>query len=93
MRTNLSVVTIVDDRKNRFTDVDNNVFVRPVPSTGPCRSPTLMPVLVSGKKKLSRDYVKLGSFSDNKTETCIKSSRFKSHKRSWGVKRGKKGLR
>lgn len=30
--------------------------------------------------KLFRDYVKLGSFSDNITETRIKSSRFKSHK-------------
>lgn len=34
MRLNLSAVTIVDDRKNGFTDVDNNVFVRPVPFTG-----------------------------------------------------------
>lgn len=30
--------------------------------------------------KLFQDYVKPGSFSDNKTETGIKSSRFKSHK-------------
>jgi hypothetical protein len=60
----------------------------------PCRPPTLMPVLVLWKKKkLFRDYVNLGSFSDNKTETCIKSSRFKSHKRRQGGGRGKKGLR
>lgn len=38
--------------------------------------------------------MKLGSFSDNKTEMCIKSSRFKSHKRRQGDDgRGKKGLR
>lgn len=59
----------------------------------PCRPPTLMPMLVLGKKKLFRDYVKLGSFSDNKTETRIKSSRFKSHKRRQGDGGGKKGLR
>jgi len=53
-----------------------------------------MPMLVLGKKKkLFRDYVKLGSFSDNKTETRIKSSRFKSHKGRHGEDRGKKGLR
>lgn len=52
-----------------------------------------MPMLVLGEKKLFRDYVKLGSFSDNKTETRIKSSRFKSHKGRQGEDRGKKGLR
>jgi len=60
----------------------------------PCRPPTLMPMLVLGeKKKLCWDYVKLGSFSDNKTETRIKSSRFKSHKGRQGEDRGKKCLR
>lgn len=79
MSINLSAVTIVDDRKNGFTDVDNNVFVWPVSFTDPvvlrCSA------AVSFWTKLFRDYVKLGSFSDNKTETSIKSSRFKSHKR------------
>lgn len=49
---------------------------------------------VSVWTKLFQDYVKLGRFSDNKTEMRIKSSRFKSHKaRGKENKRGKKGLR
>lgn len=39
MRINLSAVTIVDDRKNGFTDVDNNVFVWPWPSSVLLRLP------------------------------------------------------
>jgi len=86
---NLFAVTIVDDRKNGFTDVDNNVFVRPVPFTVHV---ILRPgASVSLWTKLFQDYVKLGSFSDNKTETRIKSSRFKSHKgRAKGRERKKK---
>lgn len=76
--TNLSAVTIVDDRKNGFTDVDNNVFVWPLPSTD--RVIPRSSASVSLEAKLFQDYVKLGSFSDNKTETRIKSSRFHSRK-------------
>jgi len=92
MRINLSAVTIVDDRKNGFTDVDNNVLFGLCPL--PAMSSTNPNAYVSSQeKKLFQDYVKLGSFSDNKTETRIKSSRFKSHKGRQGEDRGGKGLR